>query len=55
LIRPLPKQVAAKVVMQEFSPSIAYKINSRLSIGAGVSAVYSVLDEEIAICQPAFS
>ncbi len=36
------------------SPSIAYKINNRLSIGAGVSAVYSVLDEEIAIRQPGF-
>lgn len=37
------------------SPSIAYKINSRLSIGAGVSIIYSLLDEEIAIRQPGFS
>ena len=34
------------------SPSIAYKVNEELSIGAGVSAVYTTFDQDIAVLQP---
>ena len=34
------------------SPSIAYKVNDKLSLGAGVSFIYSNLDLDIAINQP---
>ena len=34
------------------SPSIAYRVNEDLSIGAGVSAVYTTFDEDIAVLQP---
>ncbi len=33
------------------SPSIAYKVNDRLSLGAGVSIVYTALDQNVAINQ----
>jgi long-chain fatty acid transport protein len=34
------------------SPSFGFKVNERLSLGAGASLVYSVLDEEISVRQP---
>ena len=34
------------------SPSIAYKVNEDLSVGAGVSAVYTTFDQDIAVRQP---
>ena len=34
------------------SPSIAYKVNEDFSVGAGVSAVYTTFDEDIAVRQP---
>jgi len=36
------------------SPSIAYKVDEELSIGAGVSAVYTTFDQDIAVNQSAF-
>jgi long-chain fatty acid transport protein len=35
-----------------FTPSFAYKVNDRLSLGVGVSAVYSTLEQDIAINTP---
>ncbi len=35
------------------SPSFAYKVNNKLSLGAGVSMVYTIYEEEIAINQGA--
>ena len=35
-----------------FTPSFAYKVNDRLSLGVGVSAVYTVLEQDIAINSP---
>ena len=35
-----------------FSPSFAYKVNEKLSLGVGVSIVYTLLDMEIAINRP---
>jgi long-chain fatty acid transport protein len=32
-----------------FTPSFAYKVNDRLSLGVGVSAVYTTLEQDIAI------
>jgi long-chain fatty acid transport protein len=42
---------AQKIELQgiAFTPSFAYKVNDRLSLGAGVSVVYTSLNEEIAI------
>ena len=37
------------------SPSIAYRVNEDFSIGAGVSAVYTSFDEDIAVRQPGFA
>ena len=34
------------------SPSFAYKVNDKLSLGAGISIVYTLLEEEIAINRP---
>jgi long-chain fatty acid transport protein len=34
------------------SPSFGYRVNDRLSLGAGVSVIYTILDEEISIRQP---
>ena len=34
------------------TPSVGYKVNENLSIGAGVSFLYTVLDQEIALRQP---
>lgn len=34
------------------SPSIAYKLNDDLSVGAGASVVYTAFDEKIAVRQP---
>lgn len=34
------------------SPSLGYKVNGRLSVGAGVSAVYTLFNETIAINNP---
>lgn len=34
------------------SPSVAYRVNNKLSLGAGVSVIYSNLDLDIAINQP---
>ena len=34
------------------SPSIAYRVNDDFSIGAGVSAVYTTYDQDIAVRQP---
>ncbi len=34
------------------TPSVAYKINDRLSIGMGVSAIYTVLDLDLSVNQP---
>ncbi len=33
------------------SPSIAYKVNDRLSLGAGVSIIYTTLEQNVAINQ----
>jgi long-chain fatty acid transport protein len=46
---------ATKVVLQgvAISPSFAYSVNDRLSLGAGVSVLYTKFDEEIAINQGA--
>ncbi len=33
----------------QFVPSIAYRVNDRLSIGAGVNAVYGIFDQKVAI------
>jgi long-chain fatty acid transport protein len=35
------------------TPSFAYKVNERLSLGVGVSAIYTVLEQDIAINTPA--
>lgn len=34
------------------SPSFAYKVNDKLSLGAGISIVYTLFEEEIAINRP---
>ena len=34
------------------SPSIGYRVNEDLSVGAGVSAVYTTFDQDIAVRQP---
>jgi len=34
------------------SPALAYKVNEKLSVGIGVSAIYSELDADVAINQP---
>jgi long-chain fatty acid transport protein len=34
-----------------FSPSLAYRIGNKLSVGAGVSALYTIFNEEIAVNQ----
>ena len=34
------------------SPSFAYKVNDKLSLGAGISIIYTLLEEEIAINRP---
>jgi long-chain fatty acid transport protein len=34
-----------------FSPSVAYRIGDKLSVGAGVSALYTLFNEEIAVNQ----
>jgi len=34
------------------SPSLGYRVNDRLSLGAGLSVIYTMLDEEISIRQP---
>ena len=36
-----------------FTPSFAYKVDDRLSLGIGVSAVYTTLEQDIAINNPA--
>ena len=36
------------------SPSFAYKVNDKLSLGAGISIIYTFLEEEIAINRPGF-
>jgi long-subunit fatty acid transport protein len=33
------------------TPSIAYRVTDRLSIGAGISAIYTTLDQSISIRQ----
>ena len=35
-----------------FTPSVSYKVNDRLSLGAGVSAIYTIMEQEIAVRQP---
>jgi long-chain fatty acid transport protein len=35
-----------------FTPSFAYKVNDRLSLGVGVSAIYTTLEQDIAINTP---
>lgn len=35
-----------------FTPSVSYKVNDKLSIGAGLSVIYTFLDEKIAVRQP---
>jgi long-chain fatty acid transport protein len=35
------------------SPSVAYRVNERFSVGAGVSAVYTTFDQDIAVRQSA--
>lgn len=37
------------------TPSLAYRINDELSVGAGVSVVYSSLEQDIALNQPGFA
>ena len=46
---------ATEVSLQgvSLSPSLAYQVNENLSLGAGVSIVYTIFDEEIAIKQGA--
>ena len=36
-----------------FSPSLGFKVNNKLSMGAGVSAIYTVFNEKIAVNQGA--
>ena len=45
---------AQKVLLSgiALSPSVGYRINKRLSVGAGVSALYTLFDETIAINSP---
>ncbi len=38
-----------------FSPSIGYRINDKVSIGAGVSFIYTIFDMDVAINQSALS
>ena len=35
-----------------FTPSLAYRVNDRLSIGGGVTVIYTTLEQEIALRQP---
>lgn len=36
-----------------FSPSVAYRIGEKLSVGGGVSALYTIFNEKIAVNQGA--
>ena len=36
-----------------FSPSLGFKVNNKLSMGAGVSAIYTIFNEKIAVNQGA--
>jgi long-chain fatty acid transport protein len=36
-----------------FSPSLGFKVNNKLSVGAGVSAIYTIFNEKIAVNQGA--
>jgi len=37
-----------------FAPSLGYRVNDRLSVGAGLSMVYTLYEQEIALRQPGF-
>ena len=37
-----------------FTPSFAYRVNERLSVGAGLSVVYTRFEQDIALNQPGF-
>jgi len=39
----------ATILGMQFVPSIAYRVNDRLSVGAGVNAVYGIFDQKVAI------
>lgn len=38
-----------------FTPSLGYRVTDKLSLGAGVSVLYTLMNQEIAIRQPGFS
>ena len=38
-----------------FTPSFAYRVNERLSVGAGLSVVYTRFEQDIALNQPGFA
>jgi long-chain fatty acid transport protein len=37
------------------TPSLSYRVNDKLSLGAGVSILYTIMNQEIAMRQPGFS
>lgn len=39
----------ATILGVQFVPSVAYRVNDQLSIGAGVNAVYGIFDQKVAI------
>lgn len=39
----------------DFTPSFAYKVNDRFSLGAGISIIYTLFDQELAVRQPGTS
>ncbi|MCP4288819.1 MAG: hypothetical protein GY792_31080 [Gammaproteobacteria bacterium] len=45
--------ISAELGALAFSPSLGYKVNDRLSVGAGVSIIYTSFDQDIAINQSA--
>jgi long-chain fatty acid transport protein len=46
--------IKAQLSGVSISPAIAYKVTDKLSVGVGISSIYTVLDEEIAVRQPGF-
>lgn len=44
--------IKAELAGAFISPSFAYKVNDKLSVGAGVSMIYTLLDQDIAVNQP---
>ena len=39
----------ATILGVQFVPSIAYRVNDRLSVGAGLNAVYGIFDQKVAV------